>query len=914
MMKKTAVLVLAAALVTAASGLNAAPPAQFRVWGSRGPKEPALEAGWTEVRQPVRLFAESAVTAEERQRGFLITAPDPMTVVGPEAVPLACQRATAFSLFGARGEYETASFVLHAIAPLEDVQIDVGDLHSARGQVIPADWVEVRFVRSIRVPLDLKAKTFRREPFLLEKRKTVSAAKGAAVRVWLTLKIPENAEAGDYTGTIGVRVAGQAAAEIKLAAEVLPLKLPPAPVEMAMFFPSPADSDELLMKQLIDAREHGCNGIEPALSVVIKTRDRDFGADDVAATRAECKRLMAAERKVFGPRTFPVTFELGHQIAYFWDRQKSWFSFWPHSRKIDHDFLRAVDVVCEMAKEEGWPPLRAYALDEAGAHNLLDEAVYYYGLIKKHRPELATWTDIGGGMAMGIDEIGPLSASIDVFNTNRFTPEIARTLVGRKKPYAVYNGCGPTPAGARFFFGFYGYKTGASQIAQWAYYSGNALFQGNGFRQDDEGYVYLAEDGPLPSVMWEAVREGIKDYRYLSLLSQSIAAAGASDRAGAKRAAAEADGVLRGLLGRIGWGFQALDSSDRTPPPNPSTLRKWRWQVAAQILKLQPLLAGGGVPQPSATRVSPLELLWAEPAAEVVKYGPELLPPSGFEEGMKPWRVETWNGKGQGRLDDAQSHTGRKSVRIDVPAASGSQAVTILVWPTWGDGKLNLSLDEGRRYEFSGWMKWAGRSVPPRLCLALPDGAERSAQTGQEGPTPTGWYRLWARSELKFPAIPKYLGVWVQGPGTVWIDDLSLREVVAAPLELSVDQDVYDGLDRVGILGVKINRRPAPAQVRFRLSRVGGQTVSQLAAPFDAETSLAAAGQDRGGAPCCWVGWPWANAGSPSTRRGWPPASTSLEWSCSIRGEKWWRPDRAWSSESPTIRDETATGASPRSP
>ena len=94
MMKKTVVLVLAAMFFTAHGGLHAAPPVQFRVWGSHDPKEPALEAGWTEVREPVRLFPESAVTAEERHRGFLITAPDPMTVIGPEAVPLASERLT----------------------------------------------------------------------------------------------------------------------------------------------------------------------------------------------------------------------------------------------------------------------------------------------------------------------------------------------------------------------------------------------------------------------------------------------------------------------------------------------------------------------------------------------------------------------------------------------------------------------------------------------------------------------------------------------------------------------------------------------------------------------------------------------------------------------------------------------------
>ena len=267
-----------------------------------------------------------------------------------------------------------------------------------------------------------------------------------------------------------------------------------------------------------------------------------------------------------------------------------------------------------MAKEESWPPLRAYAQDEAGAHNLLDEAVYYYSLLKKHHPDLMTWTDIGGGIAMGVDEIGPLSTCIDIFNTNRFTPEIAKALVARGKPYAIYNGCGATPASTRFFFGFYGYKTRGMQIAQWAYYFGNAIFQDNGVRQEDEGYVYLADDGPLPSVMWEAVREGIDDYRYIHLLAQRIAAARVSEQVGAKQAAENADRVLHGLLGRIGWGFQALDAADRSPPPHPSTLRKWRWQVAKQILTRQPMVGTDMKERAMPDRVSPMELPWAETA------------------------------------------------------------------------------------------------------------------------------------------------------------------------------------------------------------------------------------------------------------------------------------------------------------
>ena len=650
MMRKTVALVLAVTLSAAGGGLHAAPPAQFRAWGSYGPKEPALPAGWTEVREPVRLLPESAVTAEERQRGFLITAPDPMTVIGPEAVPLACERVTAIDLFAARGEYETASFVLHAIAPLEDVQIDIGDLRSAQGQVIPADWVDVRFVRSVRVPVDQKAKTFRREPLVLEKRKTVSAAKGAALRVWLTLKIPESAAADDYTGAITVQVAGHASAKIRLVANVLPLVLPPAPIEMAMFFPSPADSDELLMKELIDAREHGCNGIEPALSVVIKTRDRDFGEDDVAATRAHCKRMMAAEKRVFGPRAFPVTFELGHEIAYFWDHQKAWFSFWPHSKKIDHDFLRAVDVVCEMAKEEGWPPLRAYALDEAGAHNLLDEAVYYYGLIEEAPAGADDLDGHRGRHGDGDRRDRPVVGVDRRLQYQPLHPRDRQDARGAEKPYAVYNGCGPTPAGARFFFGFYGYKTGASQIAQWAYYSGNALFQGNGFRQDDEGYVYLAEDGPLPSVMWEAVREGITDYRYLSLLARSIAAAesvrpGRGER-GRRRGRPRAP--------RPAWAGSAGDSSPWTPATAPRRPTPRRCGNGDGRLHGRSSSSSRCLTTVWPCRAPPAYRPWNSPGpsrpARRPSTGPELLPPSGFEETMKPWRGRDVERQGRGAM------------------------------------------------------------------------------------------------------------------------------------------------------------------------------------------------------------------------------------------------------------------------
>jgi len=536
-----------------------------------------------------------------------------------------------------------------------------------------------------------------------------------------------------------------------------------------------------------------------------------------------------------------MTFGVGHQIAYYWDQGRNWFAFWPHDGKIESDLLRAIDAVAETTGAAGGAKLRVYALDEAGAHNLLDEAVHYYRLIKQHRPALRTWTTIGGGMAMGLDEIGRLSEHVDVFTTNRFTPAIARRLVRRSRPYGIYNGAGGTPAGARFFYGFHGWKTGAEQIAQWCYHFGNGVFEGAGLRRGDEGYVYLAEDDPLPSLMWEAVREGIDDYRYVSLLWRMIAAAKASGGA-ARKAAEGGEQALRRILGEIGWRFQALDGSDRTPPPHPSTLRKWRREVVRQILKLRPLVADAAVARAPARPASPFDLPWAEPDTEKPAYGPELLGVRHFKPPSTPWLVQAWKGKGAGRPDEKVRRGDRASMRIQAPAGSAGDSVTVLVWPSWGDKKLKLPLAGGRTYEFSTYAKWKDRSAPPTARIALPSGAAATTRNGKDAPDAAGWQRTWTRVETNVQVVPKYLALWVQGPGTVWAAEPSLREVIPPPMRLALDQRAYDAADAVGIASVTVSRGVTPARVRFTLREPGGRTVARRTAPFRAEVPVASPG------------------------------------------------------------------------
>ncbi len=731
--------------------VQAAVPEQFQVWGAAGPEFPRVPAGWQEEALEPEGLPALTPRAEEQRRGCVAFVRDPFFEVESTSAPAPSERATELATFATPGEYEAVTLAIHALDDLRDVRVRVEELLAAGGSVIPTDHLDVRLARHVRLPAKAAAKTFRWRPFLLERRESFILAKGSAATIWLTIKAPDAATPGDYRGKIIVQPEGKEATMVDLQFKVLPFALPPAPIEMGIYYPRPPSSDTMLAKELIDLREHGLSPPIPAMEVQVESRDRVFGDDDAAATRAHCERLLRAERKAFGAWRFPLTFEAGHQITHAWDISKNWFTYWPHTHEIEADLAKAIGLVTEAAAAQGVTSLRAYLIDEGGAHNLLDEAVYYNRLVKERFPRVETTTTVGGGIAMGQDEIGQLAGTVDFLSVNRFTPEIARALAARGKPFGVYNGAGSTPAGARFFFGFYGWKSGASQIGQWAYSFGEAVFRGNGLRQEDEGYVYHARDGPLPSLMWEAVREGVDDYRYLHLLWTMIQAAKTSAKPEARAAAAEAERAITGILGQIGWGFQAVQSGDRTPPPHPSTLRKWRWQVARQILALRgftpALVAGAGGPRPG-----PLDWTWRETPQEAVQFGPEILPPSDFESGLKPWRVEAWKGKGQGQLVSDEKHQGRQSARIVVPAASGNSAVTVLVWPQYGDGKLNLTLEGEHTYEFAAWMKWKDRSVPPELRVNVPPGAIASNRTGRDQPTPEGWQRLWTRVEMKSPA------------------------------------------------------------------------------------------------------------------------------------------------------------------
>jgi hypothetical protein len=96
------------------------------------------------------------------------------------------------------------------------------------------------------------------------------------------------------------------------------------------------------------------------------------------------------------------------------------------------------------------------------------------------------------------------------------------------------------------------------------------------------------------------------------------------------------------------------------------------------------------------------------------------------------------------------------------------------------------------------------------------------------------------RFETTGPSQPNYIAIWLPGIGTMWVDDLSLKEVVPPAMGLSLDQAAYDAEDRVGAATVTVARHVLPQQVRFTVTS-SGRSILALTAPFTAGVAPASA-------------------------------------------------------------------------
>jgi len=478
-----------------------------------------------------------APTAEESQRGFMLFSRNYLRALFPNAVPLGRERVAELKAAACPGEYEPIVFALRALRELRDVRVTVSDLEGKDG-TIPADAVDMRSVRYH--PKEGQARwgpfneTLMDVPLFLEQRDNMTMDTDTNQPVWLTVHVPDDARPGSYSGMVAISEANGPGATLPITVEVYPFRLAePAGITFGMYTRLRSDP-AWLAETFADMRAHGMTsiGLCGNSGLAMSVQDGKVAIDWNGESLLE--RNMAEYTRAGFPE--PMVWLMGGDVPAFCEK----------IAPLDTDefaeaYRQAIAAIRAHGDEVGWPEIIYQPVDEPFEHaQSLDRAKRLLQILKSI-PGIRTENDgMNGAWRNFTEEFYQLSdclclhdgptldrGQLDMDEWWEFREKTAQD--GKLIWFYNIDLTAWHPEPVRFMTGFGLWNSKAEGIIEWAY-----MFP---VKEDDPGAVY-SQPGALlyrfppapgesggPTIGYEAVREGVDDYRYLLTLLKLVEAA-----------------------------------------------------------------------------------------------------------------------------------------------------------------------------------------------------------------------------------------------------------------------------------------------------------------------------------------------------------------------------------------------------
>jgi hypothetical protein len=463
--------------------------------------------------------------------------------VNCSSVPSDAERTAELAVAACPGERTALQLGIFPLKAAPAAKFSVTELAGPGGAKIPASSVVLRKERNFAKRAG-RSNTAELLPYILQPLDAVPLNPGFTRGIWVTVTIPSDAAAGDYTGSIKIE-GGASPASIPLKVTVLPFKLNPvdditisSTGSTAGHWLVNADLNDRWWKiaddVMRDQAEHGMNAVTggPGMTLTSITdgkADIDFTATDHWLALANKHGLTRAGDSYQGLDVNLWRTQKKEGLTENDKHAKESFGVsFPDLIKIVYGTIEG------HAKEKQWPP-RSYAL--------LDEPRTEFGDIEsariltelhiKNAPNSKFSGYYSGGE--GRDEyfkIMPISIA-------HHTEETLKLCKDNGKEAWTYDGGGQR-----------------CDIGRWMYVAqskGLSGFLRNGYQytnsdpyydfSDSEGswaQVYPAKDGIADTIGWERTAEGVKDFRYLKTLRSKIDAARRAGKLTAEADAAEA--------------------------------------------------------------------------------------------------------------------------------------------------------------------------------------------------------------------------------------------------------------------------------------------------------------------------------------------------------------------------------------
>lgn len=565
-------------------------PMQFQIWAKQGVPYPEVPAGWNLLSERKKQLPAYLIK-KYKDIGYIIFSKPYSKLIYPDTMPDSSEIVDTISAFASLNEYEPLTFSVYALRDIDDIKVYIDDLKSENGQVLFKRNFDLRMVGHVRKIIDKKDKKYTLFPFTLEKPNCF-IKKNTTKQYWITLKVPEGIQPGVYTGQLHFQPSNGKETNIAVNVRIFPFQLENSPVVRFMWSLPRLKFSNNKIKMFLDMREHGMT--TAMIRGQIKSRDRIIQMEDIDHIVSNINEGIKLHGKA-GFRDAPIGGVNNNQIIYYWDKSLHWFRFWPVSEELSDQFLNVYrKVFIEYGRNHNWPDMLHYVVDEPGGTfpKNLEPSAFYLKLLKDKFPSLKTFVTIGGGTRQGYDEIGMLGQYLDITCSNYFTKKIIEGAHENNSDLWLYNygSLGDMePVRDRFFFGFYVYKTRSRGIGQWVYTQGKPFevpFRG------DFGYCYETEEGFLPTIHWEMIREGIDDLNYAYTLQSLINRAFLSKNEKAKNLAVKEMNNLKKIMSQINLLFERGKKISKSGQINLSheRLGQFRLEIANGIKVIQEAL------------------------------------------------------------------------------------------------------------------------------------------------------------------------------------------------------------------------------------------------------------------------------------------------------------------------------------
>jgi len=553
-------------------------------------------------------------TPAEKARGFVIHHKPWVTPVWPNTVPRREEFDPRLKGFASQDEYEPLTFTVMPLRDFDSALVRVSDLRSEDGHLIPAQDISIRYVRYmyVRPNYNLRGIYYRAPDLLPRFDEPQPLRAGENFRVWLTVYVQPYTPEGEYRGRAALILDGQPAAEVPILFRVLPIKLQrdPSLIYNTYYSWHPADSIAIApddfsrrwwaRKMECDFKSMAAHGYN-AYCIIINAHFSEDGRcvpllDEFAQKLDVARRngLFDMGQPIVGRMNFTLRKRYKHYTGK--EMVKHIYGVEMPPQAFFDDITAMVRAVEAGRKRRGWPEILYKPIDEPTDSKQAIQFVIEMLKAVKKVPGVRTYLTADPTRK----SYAPLKPYVDVWCTHHFAVPLEQRLADFEERGVEY-WCYPnnvsgqndhTPvAAARMIYGFGLWRSGYRVLIPWTYrsYSGDPANYLDGHVMDFFNHSTEDDGDVIPCTLYEAYREGVDDYRYVTTLQRWIEQA---RQLGHDSQAAHAEADLKRVWDSIH--FQAVKKilevrNQYDTGWTADSFDNYRWLLAEHILSLKRL-------------------------------------------------------------------------------------------------------------------------------------------------------------------------------------------------------------------------------------------------------------------------------------------------------------------------------------